>query len=185
MITATWLVLIGAGAVGAAAYFQLTLPLVAAGAAAVVLGAIAARLMYAEVLDTRFDAAADRADQARGYRTLANRRARETQQVVDLISGHLDEAREESARVVSENEDLKAEVATRSQQAKAAAERARLEAARADAAERAATAFESRAVEAEARAEKVTRRVVELEQVVAEHESAALAQRDLRDRHTA
>lgn len=65
------LVVAGAAAAGA------VLPLVLAGAAAVVLGAAATRITYAELVQSRRDANRDRAEQAQAYRRLAETRSAE------------------------------------------------------------------------------------------------------------
>jgi hypothetical protein len=74
---------------------------VAAGAVAVVLGTVATRLTYTELCDTRRDAAADRAAQAKDYLILARARSAEHQVYVTGIAARIAE-REANLRELEE-----------------------------------------------------------------------------------
>lgn len=87
--TASALVVLAAFAVlGAALSGSLTLALLA-GLAAVALGAAGVRITYAEVVESRRDAARDRAEQAQAYRVLTQERNAEQAIYVAETSGRI------------------------------------------------------------------------------------------------
>lgn len=98
------LVVAGAAALGA------VLPLVLAGAAAVVLGAAATRITHAELLQSRRDANRDRAEQAQAYRHLAEERSAEHRTDLDRVVGDLTAQIAEREQVLTELEGALAQV---------------------------------------------------------------------------
>ncbi|WP_323792984.1 hypothetical protein [Nocardioides sp.] len=147
--TASALVVLAAVAVlGAALSGSLTLALVA-GFAATALGAAGVRITYAEVVESRRDAARDRAEQAQAYRALAQERSAEQAIYVAETSGRL--ARHEAtitrleSRIADASAELdraRADLATERESARlVTAERDRLARGREDAEERAALAI--------------------------------------------
>jgi len=70
-----------------------SVPLVSLAAVlAVVLGAIAVRITYSELLQTRREAASDRARQAQAYRTLAEQRSAEHREFADAMNARVGKA---------------------------------------------------------------------------------------------
>ena len=188
MYVAGVLLVVAALAVGAAAYLGSPALLTVAGAGAVVVGAIAVRLIYADLLDTRFAAASDRASQARAYRALASKRAEETQTVVDGLTGRLTEAQEHVAELSATVDGLQVEVVETAkahheavQRAEAAEAATLVERDRAERAEHIAAKAEAQAIEAGAKVEESVRRIVDLEAQVTEQQAAL----SMRERHTA
>lgn len=134
-------------------------PILLAGSAvaAVVLGAIATRITYVEVIETRILAAHDRAAQARAYAELAAERAAEHGAYVDAIESRI--AERETA--VVELEGAVSEAQRRAADAiRAVAEATR----RAEAAETGRTELQARLDEAETTAADAVLHLAEAEQ---------------------
>lgn len=132
-----------------------------AAALAVVLGAAATRIAHAELVDSRREAARDRAAQAQAYRDLTAARTAENAAFVATMNDKL----EYTQGVVLELEEA---LAAAQQRAGEATRKLNAEARRADAAERdgrdAKIRLEQSRADAEARASAAVLKVVELEQ---------------------
>jgi len=124
---------------------------------AVVLGATATRITHSELLESRRDAARDRAEQAQGYRTLAADRAGETAVHVAELAGRI--ARREAAL-----HELETAVISSQQRAAGATRKRNAEARRADLAEQEGASMACRLERAEERATQAVVRLAELEQ---------------------
>lgn len=133
---------------------------VAAGVAATVLGAAGVRITYAEVADSRRDAARDRAEQAQAYRVIAEKRSTEQALYVADTSGRLARHEATIARLESRLSDAGTELDQARQEIAAERESARLVTADRD---RLARGRE----DAEERAALAIVRVAELEQEIA------------------
>jgi uncharacterized membrane-anchored protein YhcB (DUF1043 family) len=159
LVVAVVLIVVAALAVAGAVLSGSWTLLTAAAVLGVVLGAVAARITHSELMQTRRDAARDRAEQAQAYRELTEARAAE----------HAEFSASMRSRVEHQEIALaELELALTSAQ-KRAAEAARkfnAEARRADAAERDSHDHAARLEAAEERAATATIRVAELEQEI-------------------
>ena len=124
---------------------------------AVVLGATAVRITYAEVVDSRRDAARDRAEQAKAYRALAEERTAEQAIYVADTSGRIARHEATISRLEARLADAAAELAAARADSTPSTRRARV-----------VTAERDRLVrtrdDAEERAAMAIVRVAELEQ---------------------
>lgn len=141
--------------------------IVAAAVLAVALGATSARIVYNELIESRVDAARDRAAQASAYNTLAEQRGAEH---AEYVAG----VRELIATKERALEELEVALSLSQRRVVSVARERNVE-------ERRADQFRARAVEAEERAATAQQRVAELEQEVitlrAELESVTAAWR--------
>lgn len=155
MVAAALVITAAVVVIGAVLSASLTFVSVAA-VLAVVLGATAVRITRTEVIQSRRDAAADRAEQAQAYRKLAEARSREHRSFVDAMSAKLGRAH----RAANELES-----AFISSQGRAAesARRLKAETRRADAAEAEGTRLAIALEESDQRAAEAIVRVAELE----------------------
>jgi chromosome segregation ATPase len=156
LTVAVALIVVSALAV-AGAIFSGSWPLVTTAAVlGVVLGASATRITYSELLQTRRDAARDRADQARAYRDLTVTRTAEHAEFAASMTARLE--RQETAL-------CELEVALTSAQKRAAEATRKLnaEARRAEVAEAEGRSYAAQLQDAETRAAEATVRVAELE----------------------
>ncbi|MGH3363034.1 MAG: hypothetical protein ACRDOM_11305 [Nocardioides sp.] len=142
-----------AGAVLSGSWLLVTV----AAALGVVLGAAATRITHSELLQTRRDAARDRAEQAQAYRDLTAVRTVEHASYVAGVQARMD--RQESALTELENA-----LASAQKRAVAANRKFNAEARRAELAEQEGREVTVRLEEAEARAAEAGLRVAELEQ---------------------
>jgi chromosome segregation ATPase len=126
-------------------------------ALAVALGASATRITYSELLQTRHEAARDRARQARDYRALTEARVAEHAEFAAAVQARAD--RQETALG-----ELEVALASAQKRAAAATRRLNAEARRAEVAEQEGRAYAVRLEEAEERAAEAIVRVAELEQ---------------------
>ncbi len=156
VVVAVVLVLTGAGAVAAGLLTSAALLSVAA-VLAVLLGAAATRIVHTELLDSRREAAADRAELARGYRALSEERVAEQAVFVRRTEATLARQRDSLARLESQVVDAEA-------QARAAAQQLAAERSRADLAEREGRRVGERLDDAEGRAAEAIVLLAELEQ---------------------
>ncbi len=144
--------LVVAAFLGDAAWFQ-----AAASVSSVVLGAAATRITYSELLESRRDAARDRASQAVAYRLLTDERTAEHASFVTAIQGRVD--RQEHALT-----ELEAALSAAQKRAAEATLKFNAEARRAELAEQEGRATTVRLDDAEERAAEALLRVAELEQ---------------------
>lgn len=147
-------VLVTVAFLGDAAWFQAL-----AAVSSVVLGAAATRITYTELLQTRHDAARDRAEQAQAYRGLTEQRTAE----------HADFSARMTARVERQEHaltELESALSAAQKRAAAATLKFNAEARRAELAEQEGRATTTRLDEAEERAAEAVVRVAELEQEV-------------------
>ncbi len=128
-----------------------------AAALSVVLGASATRITHSELVQTRRDAAHDRATQAQAYRDLTVARTAEHAEFTSAMQRRLDH----QTHALSE---LEVALSAAQRRAAAATLKMNAEARRADTAEETGREQLARLEEAEARATAATLRVVELEQ---------------------
>jgi hypothetical protein len=205
MIAAVALIVLAAIAIGAATYFNALVPLVGAGALAVVLGALATRLMYSEVVETRVIASEDLADQAYEYQSIAVQTSAESQRAIELLEHQVGKAHEgieflvgmldtsenklKSARKLAADnamalkiQGLETDEAVA--RADAAEELAAEQTARVDEISAQLTVQSTRAEVAEGKLAEANIRIVELEMVVTEQE-VALTAAQVQARHTA
>jgi hypothetical protein len=156
-VVASVLLLLAALAVAGTAPTGSWLLVLAAATAAVVLGMAAVRITYTEVLDTRREAAHDRAEQASAYRALTETRVAE--QAVYVATTHATLLRHQATinRLEQRLGDAASELAAANRELEA--ERLRL----AEAAEL-TTQLTARLEDAEERAAQAVVRVAELEQ---------------------
>ncbi|GEM_PF-4768735 len=205
MIAAVALIVLAAIAIGAATYLNALLPLVGAGALAVVSGALATRLMYSEVVETRVIASEDLADQAYEYQSIAKQTSAESQRAIELLKNRVGKAHEGIEFLVGmlETSETKLKAARKSAADTAMALKVQgLETdeavARADAAEEQVASHSARVDEvtaelatqtkradvAEGKLAEANTRIVELEMVLTEQE-VALTAAQVQARHTA
>ena len=144
--------LVVAAFLGDSAWFQ-----AAAAVSSVVLGAAATRITHSELLESRRDAAADRAAQAMAYRRLTDERAEEHAGFVTAIQGRVD--RQEHAL-----NELESALSAAQKRAAEATLKFNAEARRAELAEQEGRDTTVRLAEAEERAAEALLRVAELEQ---------------------
>lgn len=144
--------LVVAAFLGDAAWFQAV-----AAVSSVVLGAAATRITYSELLESRRDAARDRAAQAQAYRLLTDERTAEHASFVIAIQGRVD--RQEHALT-----ELEAALSAAQKRAAEATLKFNAEARRAELAEQEGRATTVRLDDAEERAAAALLRVAELEQ---------------------
>jgi len=130
-----------------------------AAVASVVLGAAATRITYSELLQTRRDAARDRADQARDYRALTEQRTAEHAEFSARMTARVE--RQEHAL-----SELETALSAAQKRAAEATLKFNAEARRAELAEQEGRATTARLDEAEERAAEAVLRVAELEQEV-------------------
>lgn len=145
-------VLVAAAFLGDVAWFR-----AAAAVSSVVLGAAATRITYSELLQSRQDAARDRAAQAQAYRRLTDERTAEHAGFVTAIQSRVD--RQEHAL-----SELEAALSAAQKRAAEASLKFNAEARRAELAEQEGRATTVRLDEAEERAAESLLRVAELEQ---------------------
>ena len=156
VVVAAALVLLGACSV--AGGLLTTTPLLGAAAVlAVLLGALATRIVHTELLDSRREAAADRAELARGYRSLTEERVAEQAMFVRRTEVSMSRQRDALARLESQVVDAET-------RARAAAEQCDAERSRADLAEREGRRLGERIDDAEGRAAEAIVLLAELEQ---------------------
>ena len=144
--------LVAAAFLGDVAWFQAT-----AAVSSVVLGAAATRITYSELLESRRDAARDRAAQAMAYRQLTDERTAEHGSFVTAIQSRVD--RQEHALT-----ELEVALSAAQRRAAEATLKFNAEARRADLAELQGRETTARLGEAEERAAEAQLRVAELEQ---------------------
>ncbi len=145
-------VLVTVAFLGDAAWFQAF-----AAVSSVVLGAAATRITYSELLQSRRDAARDRAEQAQAYRELTDQRTTE----------HLTFSRAMQARSDQQElalNELESALGEAQRRAAEATRKFNAEARRAELAEQEGRAVSTRLEEAEAQAAETALRVSELEQ---------------------
>lgn len=147
-------VLVAAAFLGDSAWFQ-----AAAALSSVVLGAAATRITYTELLESRRDAARDRAAQAQAYRQLTEERTAEHASFVTAIQSRVDH--QEHALT-----ELEAALSSAQKRAAEATLKFNAEARRAELAEQEGRAVTVRLAETEERAAEAVLRVAELEQEV-------------------
>lgn len=128
-----------------------------AAASAVVLGAAATRITHSELLQTRRDAARDRAEQAQDYRVLTERRTAEHATFVRAMQSRVDQQQV----ALTELEGALGEAQRRAVEA---TRKFNAEARRAELAEQQGREVSLRLQEAQQRAEQAASRVAELEQ---------------------
>ncbi len=180
VVVAVVLVLLGAGAV-AAGLLTSTALLSGAAVLAVLLGAAATRIVHTELLDSRREAAVDRAELARGYRALTEERVAEQAVFVRRTEASLARQRDALAR-------LEAQVVDAEAQARAAAQQLDAERSRADLAEQEGRRAGERLDDAEGRAAEAIVLLAELEQerdLLASQLRATRAQEEARLAETA
>jgi hypothetical protein len=141
--------------IGAVLSASLTFVSVAA-VLAVVLGATAVRITHTELMQSRREAAADRAQQAQGYRTLTETRTREHRAFVDTMTTKVGQTEQAVTQLES------AVVASQGRAAEAA-KRLRAESRRADEAEAEGSRLAVALEDSEERAAEAIVRVAELE----------------------
>ena len=147
-------VLVTAAFLGGTAWFQAL-----AAASSVVLGVTATRITYSELLESRREAARDRAQQAQAYRGLTEQRTAEHVGFAATMESRVD--RQEHA--LTELEDA---LSSAQKRAAEATLKRNAEARRAELAETEGRATSARLDEAEERAAEALLRVAELEQEV-------------------
>ncbi len=147
-------VLVTAAILGGSAWFQAL-----AAASSVVLGAAATRITYSELLESRREAARDRAQQAQAYRSLTEQRTAEHAGFAATMQSRVE--RQEHA--LTELEDA---LSSAQKRAAEATLKRNAEARRAELAETDGRATSARLDEAEERAAEALLRVAELEQEV-------------------
>jgi chromosome segregation ATPase len=130
-----------------------------AAVAAVVLGAAATRITHSELMQSRRDAARDRAEQAQAYRTLAAARAEENATHVASLEGQI--GRREAAL-----RELEEALVSAQHRAAEATRKRNAEARRADLAEQEGVDLSRRLEDAEERAAEAIVHLAELEQEV-------------------
>ena len=155
MVAAALVITAAVVVIGAVLSASLTFVSVAA-VLAVVLGAAAARITHSELVQTRRDAAADRARQAQDYRTITEQRSREHRAFVDAMEGRVGRAEQAVAQLES------AVVASQGRAADSM-RKLNVEARRADLAEAEGSRLAVALEESEERAAEAIVRVAELE----------------------
>lgn len=145
-------VLVAASFLGASAWFQAF-----AAVAAVVLGAAATRITHSELMQSRRDAARDRAVQAQAYRELTDARTAEHAEFTRTMQARAD--RQDHALV-----ELEAALSSAQKRAAEAILKFNAEARRAELAEQEGRETNTRLQETEERAAAAQLRVTELEQ---------------------
>jgi len=153
------LIVVSALAVAGAALSGSWLLATSAAVLAVLLGASATRITHTELLQTRREAARDRAAQAQAYRDLTVARTAEHAEYAAAMTTRL--TRQETALG-----ELEAALASAQRRAAEATRRLNAEARRADLAEQEGRSHLARLEEAEERAAEAVVRVTELEQEV-------------------
>ena len=101
MVAAALVITAAVVVIGAVLSASVTLVSVAA-VLAVVLGATAVRITHSELVQSRRDAAADRAEQAQAYRTIAEARSREQREFVDAMGDKVGRAASSARRLRDE-----------------------------------------------------------------------------------
>jgi len=159
LTVAVALIVVSALAVAGAVLSGSWLFVTTAAVLGVVLGASATRITHSELLQTRRDAARDRADQARDYRDLTVARTAEHAEFAASMTARLE--RQETAL-----SELEGALTSAQKRAAEATRKFNAEARRAEVAEAEGRSYATQLEEAEARATEATVRVTELEQEI-------------------
>jgi chromosome segregation ATPase len=159
LTVAVGLLVLAALLVGGAVLSGSWLTLVLAAAVGVLLGAAATRITHSELMETRRDAARDRAEQAQAYRELTVARTAEQAEFTRTMESRI--AAHESA--ISE---LEVALTSAQKRAAEATRKMNAEARRADVAEREGREKSEQLQDAEQRAAEAIVRVAELEQEI-------------------
>jgi hypothetical protein len=159
LTVAVTLLVVAALAVAGAVLSGSWLLVTAAAVLGVLLGASATRITHSELMQTRRDAARDRAEQAQAYRELTVARTAEHAEFTAGMQARLD--RQEDAL-----SELEVALTSAQKRAAEATRKFNAEARRAEAAEREGREYAARLEEAEATAAAATLRVTELEQEI-------------------
>lgn len=155
MVAAALVITAAVVVIGAVLSASLTFVSIAA-VLAVVLGATAVRITHSELIQSRRDAAADRAQQAQAYRTLSETRSHEHRSFVDAMKAKLGQA----GTAVTQ---LESAVVSSQGRAAQSARRLRAETRRADEAEAEGSRLAVALEDSEERAAEAIVRVAELE----------------------
>lgn len=150
------LIALAASAVAGAVLSRSWLLTASAAVLGVLLGAVATRITHSELMQTRRDAARDRAEQADAYRSLTSARTAEHARFTATMQARLDG--QESAL-----KELEVALGSAQRRAADATRRLNAEARRAELAEREGREMSTRLEDAEGRAAEATRQVTELE----------------------
>jgi chromosome segregation ATPase len=159
LTVAVVLVMAAAALVLGALVSRSSLAIASAAVAAVVLGAAATRITHSELIQSRRDAARDRAEQAQAYRTLAAARAEANATHVASLEGQI--GRREAAL-----RELEEALVSAQHRAADATRKRNAEARRADLAEQEGVDMSRRLEDAEERAAEAIVHLAELEQEV-------------------
>nr|WP_246303599.1 hypothetical protein [Nocardioides thalensis] len=153
------LLVLAAAAVAGAAVTGSWVAVTIAGAAAVLLGAVATKITHSELMASRRDAARDRAEQAQAFREVDERRSLEGVEFAADMQGRIAQREAVVSRLEGRLADAAAELAEARRQVTAEQERA-------ETAEKETGRLAERLADAEERASDAVVRVAELEQEI-------------------
>ncbi|NYI99470.1 chromosome segregation ATPase [Nocardioides thalensis] len=156
---AVLLLVLAAAAVAGAAVTGSWVAVTIAGAAAVLLGAVATKITHSELMASRRDAARDRAEQAQAFREVDERRSLEGVEFAADMQGRIAQREAVVSRLEGRLADAAAELAEARRQVTAEQERA-------ETAEKETGRLAERLADAEERASDAVVRVAELEQEI-------------------
>lgn len=156
---AVLLLVLAAAAVAGTAVAGSWLAVTVAGAAAVLLGAVATKITHSELMATRRDAARDRAEQAQAFRELDERRSLAGVEFAADMQGRIAQREAVVSRLETRLADAAAELAEARRQVTSEQERA-------ETAEQESGRLATRLADAEERASHAVVRVAELEQEI-------------------